>query len=121
MLPQVAVGAGTPTPKKPRDASSTMTPPSWAVTNTNQGARHWGAMCNPMTLTSEAPMALAASMYEFSLTERDTERITRTDNGMRVMAMATITVNTPAPNPNNSTIARMRVGKDKSSSTIRWL
>jgi hypothetical protein len=57
ILPQVGVGGGMPTPKKPSDASRIVATPSCAVASTKYGAIHYGTICCTMMRTFAATMA----------------------------------------------------------------
>src|SRR5947208_218880 len=121
MLPQVGVGGGTPTPRKPSAASMTMATPRCVVASTRYGATHWGRTCRRMMRNAEAPLARPASTYAISRTVIATERITRPPKGMRVMAMATITAGSPVPMAMEMAMARIRSGNACKISMMRWL
>ena len=97
MLPQVGVGGGMPTPRKPSAASMMIATPRCVVARIKYGATHCGRMCRAIMRICEAPRPRAASTYESSFSDSTTARITRPPNGIRVMAIATITVPMPAP------------------------
>jgi hypothetical protein len=121
MLPQVGVGGGTPTPRKPRAASITMATPRCVVANTRYGATHWGSTCRDITRKDEAPAARPASTNGIALTLSATERMTRPPKGTRVIAMATMTAGSPVPIAIEIAMARIRSGKDWKISITRWL
>ena len=61
MLPQDGSGAGTPSPRKLRDASERMAEPSSVAAMMMMGAVTLGKMWRHMIRFSPPPMALAAS------------------------------------------------------------
>ena len=73
MLPQVGVGGGTPTPRKPSAASMTMATPRWVVASTRYGATHWGRTCTAITRSDEAPLA-PSRLHEGHLAHRQRHR-----------------------------------------------
>ena len=62
MLPQLGCGAGTPTPRKLRDASVMMASAKLKEACTTTAGRMFGAMCLQMMRKDEAPWERSASM-----------------------------------------------------------
>ena len=62
ILPHEGMSGGVPTPRKLRDASTTMATPRFAVANTMYGAMQFGMMWRRMIRELVAPKARAASM-----------------------------------------------------------
>ena len=60
IFPQVEVGGGIPTPRKPREDSIIMATPRCAEASTRKGAMHWGAMWRDIIRRLDTPIAWAA-------------------------------------------------------------
>src|SRR5579859_3265795 len=121
MLPRLGVGGGTPTPKKLSAASAKIAVPKFSVAMTATGAKHWGAIWRAMIRPGEAPTHRAASTNWVCLTANTTERVIRVASGIWVTPTATITVPRPGPSPTDSSMARINVGNEDSTSITRWL
>src|SRR5439155_19165520 len=91
ILPQVGVGGGIPTPKKPSAAAMMMATPKCVVARMRYGATHWGRIGLAMILNGEDPIARAASTYAISLSDRATARTIRPAKRIRGMAIDTTT------------------------------
>jgi len=119
MLPQDGVGGCTPRPRKLRDDSMSIAPPTPSTAETKTGAIALGRMCLKIIRVSRAPTALEAITKSRSLSVRNSARTRRLTPIQPVMPM--IIMMFQMDGSSTAMTARMRniVGKQSIMSTKR--
>src|SRR5262249_57858652 len=97
MLPQLGTYGGTPTPRKDGAASGRTAAANTKLPWTITGDRQLGRMWRPISQTSEAPSARAASTYDVSRITSTEPRTTRATRGAYTIPIAMMTFTTLGP------------------------